>query len=116
MIRFLSDLGRLSVVVAALLTIVAGTVCGYLLVRSSEYASGIITIRGGIITPAEIVGGIVGMVIGVVAAGVLLGAIATLYDIRDNVRRLVRVDDGALGVEQRPEFEQDRNRRIEPTI
>lgn len=79
MIRFLSALGRAAVVVGAVLTIAAGAVGGW----------GWATSDGMISDPARgAVGAALGAVAGIVSAGVVFGPLATLYDIRDNIRRM----------------------------
>lgn len=83
MIRILSSIGRATIVVAAVLMIVGSAAAGYLN-AAKEY--GIAALGYG---PA--IGGLIGLVAGTIAAGVVLGPLATLYDIRDAVRHLVQL-------------------------
>jgi hypothetical protein len=79
MIRMLSDVGRAMVVVSSLLVIALATAAGY------YYAA-----AGSFFRPSgtEPFYPILGLGIGVVLAGAIFGPLATLYDIRDNLRRL----------------------------
>lgn len=88
MIRILSSIGRATIVVAALLMIVGSTAAGYFN-AAKEY--GIAALGYG---PA--LGALIGLVVGTIAAGVVLGPLATLYDIRDGVRHLVELADGEM--------------------
>ena len=83
MMRILSAIGRATLVVAALLMIAGSAAAGYF-DAGKEY--GIAALGHG---PA--VGALIGLVLGTIAAGVILGPLATLYDIRDGVRHLVQV-------------------------
>lgn len=87
MIGLLSAIGRVVIVVAAALTIISGIIAGYLSARTQEFASfGNFSISGnGQITPLEILYSLLGAAIGFVVAGAVFGAIATLYEIRDNL-------------------------------
>jgi TRAP-type C4-dicarboxylate transport system permease small subunit len=84
MIRFLSGIGRAIVVLAALFTIVLCAIGGY------GWAHGYYA--GYAPTPGVGVaaGTVLGAVAGIVVAGIVFGPIATLYDIRDNIRRMAR--------------------------
>jgi hypothetical protein len=92
MIRLLSYIGRTVIVVAAILTVVGFSISGYLLARYQELLDyGNFTISGGgQITPREGFYSLLGAGIGFVVAGIVFGAIATLYDIRDNLRWIAR--------------------------
>lgn len=83
MIRILSSIGRATIVVAALLMIVGSAVAGYV---DAGRQDGLAAFGYG---PA--VGALIGLVLGIIGAGVFLGPLATLYDIRDGVRHLVEV-------------------------
>ena len=91
MIRILSAIGRATIVVAALLMIVGSAVAGYFN-AAREY--GIAGLGHG---PA--IGALIGLVLGTIGAGVILGPLATLYDIRDGVRHLVALADGEYAPE-----------------
>ena len=95
MIRFLSALGRATVVVGALLTIAGGVIEGYIFGRVQGlgiYEGAYLTIAGrGQITPLELFYAVLDAALGIVVAGVVFGPIATLYDIRDNVRQIPRL-------------------------
>jgi hypothetical protein len=85
MIRLLSAIGRATIVLAALLTIAGFTVGGYGMGTgqyNGGFAPGVAQGNGGV------VGAVVGVVAGVIIAGAVFGPIATLYDIRDNIRRM----------------------------
>jgi len=85
MIRLLSAIGRATVVLAALLTIVGFAIGGYGMGTGQYYggfAPGVAQGTGGV------VGAVVGVIVGIIVAGAVFGPIATLYDIRDNIRRM----------------------------
>jgi hypothetical protein len=84
MIRLLSAIGREIIIVAALLTIVVFVVGGYAMGTGGygDLAPGAGRgIGGGW-------GAVLGGVLGIIVAGAVFGPIATLYDIRDNIRRM----------------------------
>ena len=85
MIRLLSALGRATVIVAAILTIAGFAVGGYGMATGQYYG-------GFAPDPARGVGGALGAMlgglVGIILAGAVFGPIATLYDIRDNIRRM----------------------------
>ena len=85
MIRILSAIGRTTLVVAAILMILGSAAAGYLN-AAKEY--GIADLGHG---PA--IGALIGLLVGTIAAGVVLGPLATLYDIRDSVRRMLELAD-----------------------
>ena len=85
MIRILSAIGRATLVVAALLMIAGSAAAGYF-DAGKEY--GIAAVGSG---PA--LGALIGRVLGTIAAGGILGPLATLYDIRDSVRRMLELAD-----------------------
>jgi uncharacterized membrane protein len=90
MIRLLSAIGRIVIVLAAVLWVIALVVMGAFEIGThSPTPDGYVV--GGII------GGIVGAIFGLISAGVVFGAIATLYDIRDNLRLLVKQDRNTPG-------------------
>jgi hypothetical protein len=105
MIELLSAIGRVVVVIGAVLTVAAFAVGGYLYAYAEEAKIyGIYSISGGgRITPRELVYGVIGAAIGFVVAGAAFGAIATLYIIRDSLRSLLALEiarsraDGARG-------------------
>ena len=90
MIKLLSDIGRAVIVVAAVMTVLGSTISGYLIARTQEsFVYGNFTIsHGGQITPRELLYSLLGGGIGLVVAGAVFGAIATLYDIRDSLHLL----------------------------
>ena len=86
MIRILSMIGRATLVVAAILVIVSTAVAGYL--DAGREVGGVAIGYG------PVVGALLGLLAGILAAGVILGPLATLYDIRDNVRLIAEVAEG----------------------
>lgn len=88
MIRFLSLVGRATIVIAAALIIVGFAIAGYVNsdLRPYLFAYGF----------ERQLGALVGLAIGIIVAGIIFGPLATLYDIRDNVRRLVKFGEGEL--------------------
>jgi hypothetical protein len=85
MIKLLSAVGRATITLAALLTIVGFTVGGYGMGTgqyNGGFAPGVAQGNGGV------VGAVVGVIVGIIVAGAVFGPIATLYDIRDNIRRM----------------------------
>ena len=78
MIRILSSIGRATLVVAAILMIAGAAVAGYVS-AGQQYGLAAFGFGPGL-------GALVGLVVGTIGAGVILGPLATLYDIRDNVR------------------------------
>jgi hypothetical protein len=88
-IKLLSGVGRAVIVVAAALTIIGFTVAGYNVGRPNEFiAYGSYRQSGGAITLLELVFSVLGCGIGIIVAGAVFGAIATLYEIRDSLRLL----------------------------
>ncbi len=85
MIRLLSLVGRTTIVIAAAFIIVASAMTGYVDADLHPYLSAYGFERQ--------LGALVGLALGVMAAGVVFGPLATLYDIRDNVRRLAKIDE-----------------------
>jgi hypothetical protein len=88
MIRLLSAIGRCVTVVAAIGVIVGSAIFGYSWARALEvhdYGSFAIS-GGGVLTPLELLYSIIGCGVGLIGAGAVFGAIATLYEIRDNLR------------------------------
>jgi hypothetical protein len=98
MISLLSAIGRVVIVIAAVLVIIGCVIGGYLFARYQELAFyGDFTIgAGGLITPREFLYSLLGGGIGFVVSGTVFGAIATLYDIRDNVRLIAERRSGPL--------------------
>jgi hypothetical protein len=84
MIRFLSGIGRAMVVLGALVTIVFCAIAGY------GWAHGYYTAYTPTPGLGVAAGTALGAAAGIVAAGIVFGPIATLYDIRDNIRRMAR--------------------------
>jgi hypothetical protein len=85
MIRLLSALGRVTVIVAAILTIAGFAVGGYGMGTGQNYggfAPGLPQGTGGAL------GAVLGGIAGIIVAGAVFGPIATLYDIRNNIRRM----------------------------
>lgn len=99
MIRLLSRIGRLAVIISAALTVLGCMVEGYTAARDYETVSyGAFSISGGgQVTPQEVLGILLGGLIGLVIAGTVLGAIATLYEIRDTLHHLVALSRGSSG-------------------
>ncbi|MGH8749875.1 MAG: hypothetical protein ACREU5_12315 [Burkholderiales bacterium] len=85
MIKLLSAVGRATIVIVAAVIIVGGAVGGYL---GSETRPELFFTSYG-----RWLGALVGLVLGVVSAGIVLGPLATLYDIRDNLRRMADPDE-----------------------
>jgi len=85
MIRLLSAVGRATIVIAAAVIIVGGAIGGYV---GSETRPELLFLSYG-----RWLGAILGLAFGVVFAGVVFGPLATLYDIRDSLRRLAYPDD-----------------------
>jgi hypothetical protein len=87
MIRLLSAIGRATIVIAAILIVVAFAATGYqapeLHPYLADYGFG------------RLAGAALGFAIGLVAAGIIFGPLATLYDIRDSLRRLAKAGDDA---------------------
>lgn len=84
MIRLLSALGRFTVILAAILTIAGFAVGGYGM-GIGEYYDGFAP--GAAHGAGGAWGAVLGFIVGIIAAGAVFGPIATLYDIRDNIRR-----------------------------
>lgn len=110
MIRILSLIGRATLVVAAILMILGSAAAGYL-DAAREY--GIAALGHG---PA--IGALIGLVLGTIAAGVILGPLATLYDIRDGVRHLVQLaeDEYGPGAPKAPDRQGPLTTRREPRL
>jgi hypothetical protein len=89
MIRILSTIGRATLVVAAILVIVGTAVAGYF---GAEREYGVAVLGHG-----SAIGALIGLVIGIITAGVVFGPLATLYDIRDNVRLVVELAEDEYG-------------------
>jgi hypothetical protein len=87
MIRLLSLIGRATIVIAAIVIIVAFAVAGYQAPEMHPYLADY-----GFGRP---VGAVVGFAIGLVTAGIVFGPLATLYDIRDNLRLLAKANEDA---------------------
>jgi hypothetical protein len=85
MIRLLSAVGRATIVIAAVVIIVAGAVGGYL---GTETRPELFFTSYG-----RWLGALLGLALGVVSAGVVFGPLATLYDIRDSLRRLAKSEE-----------------------
>ena len=85
MIKLLSAVGRATIVIAAVVIIVGGAVGGYM--GSESRPELFFTIYG------RWLGALVGLVLGVISAGIVLGPLATLYDIRDSLRRMADPDE-----------------------
>ena len=91
MIRILSSIGRATIVVAALLMIVGSAVAGYV-DAGRQYGLAALGFGPGL-------GALIGLVLGTIGAGVILGPLATLYDIRDGVRHIVELAKAEHGPE-----------------
>jgi hypothetical protein len=120
MIRLLSDIGRAAVVLAAILTIVGCAMWGYTLAEGFELLrNGNVGFAGsGRITVSEVAGIVIGGAAGMIIAGAVFGAIATLYDIRDNIRMILLLKGGRSAADR---VDDDRGslvtgRRREPRI
>ena len=91
MIRILSAIGRATLVVAAILMILGSAAAGYF-DAAREYG---IAALGH----SPVIGALIGLVLGTIGAGVILGPLATLYDIRDGVRHVVELAKAEHGPE-----------------
>ncbi len=89
MIRFLSVMGRATIVIAAALIIIGFVVASY-------FDAGIRAELSAFSFGREL-GALIGLVLGTIAAGIIFGPLATLYDIRDNLRRLVQIGESEFG-------------------
>jgi hypothetical protein len=85
MIRLLSAVGRATVIVVAVLTIVGFAIGGYGMGTGEYHGSFASAVPQG---AGGVVGAVVGAIVGIIVAGAVFGPIATLYDIRDNIRRM----------------------------
>jgi hypothetical protein len=110
MIRILSVIGRATIVVAALLMIVGSAVAGYV-DAGRQYGFAAFGYGPG-------VGALIGLVLGIIGAGVILGPLATLYDIRDGVRHLVELaeDEYAPAAPKVPDRQGPLTTRREPKL
>lgn len=92
MIKFLSTVGRVTIVVAALLMILGFGLAGFF----ESYAGGVngylasYTGHAVHLGTHQTVAFIAGCVIGSIVAGTIFGPLATLYDVRDSLRQLVK--------------------------
>src|SRR5512146_677060 len=84
MIRLLSAVGRATIVIAAAVMIVGGAIGGYV---SAETRPELFFTTYG-----RWLGALIGLALGVVSAGVVFGPLATLYDMRDSLRRMADSD------------------------
>jgi hypothetical protein len=91
MIRFLSVMGRATIVIAAALIIIGFVVASY-------FDTGIRSELSAFSFGREL-GALAGLVLGTIAAGVIFGPLATLYDIGDSLRRLVQIGESEFGPE-----------------
>ena len=96
MIEMLSAIGRVVIVVAAALMVIGSMMGGYMIAQAQESVSygNFLISGGGQITPLEFLYLAIGGGIGLIVAGAVFGAIATLYDIRDSLRLLTRLNRG----------------------
>lgn len=94
MIRLLSAVGRATIVIAAAVIIAGGAIGGYL---GSETRPELFFTGYG-----RWLGALVGLVLGVVSAGVVFGPLATLYDVRDSLRRLASPDEPRYTPRRKP--------------
>jgi hypothetical protein len=94
MIRLLSAVGRATIVIAAAVIIVGGAVGGYM---GAETRPELYFTSYG-----RWLGGLIGLVLGVISAGVVLGPLATLYDMRDSLRRMAGPDDPGHNPRRKP--------------
>jgi hypothetical protein len=101
MIKLLSNIGRSTVVFAAFATVVGCAIWGYTLAEGYDLLhNGVVGFAGlGRITLTELVGLVAGGLLGILVAGAVFGAIATLYDIRDNIRMVVARKGGRLNLD-----------------
>lgn len=93
MIRMLSNIGRSLVALAALVIIGANTIGGYLVAVGLQSYSGDLSALSEPgqpipMTPLDVTGALCGFVIGLFMAGLLLGLVATVYDMRDSLRTI----------------------------
>lgn len=89
MIELMSRIGRVCIVLAAIVAVAAGGYQGYhlatLYVLSHPEQYGYSEVRA---TTLEAVGALAGVLVSVILTGVSLGAIATLYLVHDRLRDL----------------------------
>jgi H+/gluconate symporter-like permease len=88
MIRLLSLVGRATIVIAAALIIAGFVITGYVDPDLHPYL-----VAYGF---ERQLGALAGLAVGIIVVGIIFGPLATLYDIRDNMRRLVKLGDGRL--------------------
>jgi hypothetical protein len=93
MIRLLSLVGRASIVVAAALITVGFVITGFVDSDLHPYL-----VAYGF---ERQLGALVGLAVGIIVVGIIFGPLATLYDIRDNLRRLVKLENGGIVPSQR---------------
>ena len=109
MIRLLSAVGRATIVIAAAVIIVGGAVGGYM---GAETRPELYFTSYG-----RWLAALVGLVLGVVSAGVVLGPLATLYDIRDSLRRMAHPDEPEPAPRRKlPDLAGPITRRQEPKL
>jgi len=84
--KLLSALGRATIAAAAAVIVAGFVIGGYMAPvthpGAADYKIG------------QELGAAIGFVVGLIAAGMVLGPVATLYDIRDQLRRLVERESG----------------------
>lgn len=93
MIRMLSNIGRTVVALAAVAIIGVNTLGGYVVaVGTQMYADGSLGLsmpgQSLPFTSFDLFGALCGFVVGLFMAGLLLGLVATIYDMRDSLRAL----------------------------
>jgi hypothetical protein len=98
MITWLANIGRSMLILSAFLIIVGctgfGIYCGYFYTAISDFTAPP--------QPMELVGAGLGFLLGIVLAGVYCCPLATLYDIADNVRKLVPPEEREAGAPPPP--------------
>jgi len=113
MIRTLSAIGGVAVAIAAVLLIAAGAAVGYNLAHGYDagYSSQLAISGARWIPPQEWLGMLLGGLAGLLVAGVFLGTMATLYEIRDSLHDIR--DGMRIDAERRRETART---RLEPRI
>jgi flagellar motor component MotA len=86
LMRLLAAIGRFAVALAAILMVIGGGIGGYVgAARQAGFETAGSVFPSGPVTASEIGSAIVGAILGLLAAGVIFGPLAALFDIRENV-------------------------------
>lgn len=109
MIKLLSAIGRATIVIAAALVILGFGMFGFLGSYFGEYKGAFANDVG--IGFNHVLSALIGNVAGILLTGAIFGPFATLYDIRDNLPRLIRFAESAPAPSHR-----EYGDRAEPTL